>query len=237
MRVTPLTRNQSREVDRIAIEQLGIPGVVLMENAGRGGAQVIVDELSSRRGKSIDAANIAVVCGGGNNGGDGYVVARHLHNAGARITIFPVVPIEKLTGDALINARVCVNMGLPIAPITSADELARNRGDWRECDAIVDALLGTGFTGDVRPHVASVIGECNAAHEAGVLVVAMDLPSGLDCDTGRPSNATVRADVTATFVAPKVGFTSPQAAEYLGRVATVPIGVPPSVIEQARRVK
>lgn len=237
MGVTPLTRNQTREVDRIAIEQLGIPGVVLMENAGRGAALAIIDELTSRRGHRSDTASVAVVCGGGNNGGDGYVVARHLHNAGALVTIFAAVPIEKLTGDALINARVCVNIGMPIVPITTADELARHRGDWRQYDAIIDALLGTGFAGEVRPHVASIIGECNAAHAAGVLVVAMDLPSGLDCDTGRPSNATVHADVTTTFVAPKAGFSAAEARECIGRVVIVPIGVPPSVIERARRAK
>ena len=208
-----------------------------MENAGRGAAEVIADEFTHRCGKSIAGSSVGIVCGGGNNGGDGYVVARHLVIAGARVTLFAAVPIDKLTGDALVNARVCANMALPIVPITTADELARNWGDWRDRDVLVDAMLGTGFSGDVRPHLAAVIASCNAAHSEGVLVVAMDLPSGLDCDTGRPANATIRADVTATFVSPKTGFASSEAARYLGRVITVPIGVPTSVIELARSAK
>jgi len=227
----PLTREQVRTIDRLAIEELGIPGVVLMENAGRGVAEAVLDLLEQRR-IAPAGAKISVLCGGGNNGGDGYVAARHLHNAGASVTLYPAVDPEQLKGDALVHARAAVKMGLAIEPIRNAEELAEAAKRWGSETVLIDALLGTGFTGEVRSHIAEIIRRCNAAHERGTAVVAVDLPSGLDCDTGRAADPTIRADVTVTFVAPKVGFSNPEAAPFLGRVIVQGIGIPPELLDR-----
>jgi NAD(P)H-hydrate epimerase len=229
-----LTRQQVRRVDQLAVEQLGIAGVVLMENAGRNAAQRVLELLRQRR-VARSSARVAVVCGGGNNGGDGYVVARHLHNAGVTVTLCPARDPAALTGDAMTNCLIATRMGLPMQMARDASELADASGNWDVTHVIVDALLGTGFTGTLRPPMAAVIDRINAAGRWEASVVAMDLPSGLDCDTGQPADPTIRADLTVTFVGPKVGFDRPSAREHLGQVVVADIGVPEALIEQARR--
>jgi NAD(P)H-hydrate epimerase len=225
-----LTRKQVREVDRLAIEQLGIPGIVLMENAGINTTSVILDLLADELDIQPSDAHVVILCGSGNNAGDGYVIARHLHNWGADVTIFAVTDPDQLNGDAAINHLICSRMGLPILPVLTPDELHAHGPAWNSAHILVDALLGTGFSGQVRPHLADVIQYCSQL--TGPTIVAVDVPSGLDCDTGKPSNATLRADVTVTFVAPKVGYDSLQAQPYLGDVLVVDIGTPPELIER-----
>lgn len=226
-----LTRSQVRSVDRIAIEEVGIPGVVLMENAGINATAVILDVLTKECGLDPDESRVAILCGGGNNGGDGYVIARHLHNWGATVTIFAATPPDKLTGDAAINQRVCANLGFDIRMISAGEPLEAHVASWDTHHVVVDALLGTGFEGEVRPHLARVIRAVNALQRP--VVVAVDVPSGLDCETGTPSNATVQADVTVTFVETKTGFQTPEAQAYLGRVVVADIGVPLQVVQRA----
>ncbi len=229
---TLLSRDQVRRVDRLAIEELGIPGIVLMENAGRNAAGVIFDLLCDELALDPAKARVAVLCGGGNNGGDGYVIARHLHNRGVSVRVYTTVDPATLKGDAAVNHTICAKMGLPIERITTAQQVATHAQGWSGAHVVVDALLGTGFRGEVRAHLADVIKRCNAL--AGPKVVAIDLPSGLDCDTGGPSNATVQADVTVTFVAPKIGFDAPSATRYVGRVVVADIGTPPGLIDRVR---
>lgn len=226
--MTALSRDQVRQVDRLAIHQLGIPGVVLMENAGRSATNVVCDVLHDQCHVGPESASVTVLCGGGNNGGDGYVMARHLHNQGVAVTVDSVVDPQRLAGDAAIHHAICLKMGLPVRPATTGTQLATAAADWAHAHVIVDALLGTGFTGQVRPHMASVIQRCN--HLIGPVVVAVDVPSGIDCDTGMPSNATIRAQVTVTFVAQKRGFEAPQARPFVGRVVVADIGVPPELV-------
>ncbi|MEZ6193507.1 MAG: NAD(P)H-hydrate epimerase [Phycisphaerales bacterium] len=222
----PLTREQVRAVDRLAIKELGIPGVVLMENAGRNAVEIILRFMKERGGGPGSAL---ILCGGGNNGGDGFVSARHLHNQGVRVRIIAHKPVDQLTGDAAINARICEKMSLDIQPAsvlnahTSAPSL------------IIDALLGTGFTGGLRPDMLELIQHINAQRDQPdpPIIVAIDLPSGLDCDTGRPAQAAVIADLTVTFVAPKLGFSQPAAWPYLGKFEVADIGVPPELIRRA----
>jgi NAD(P)H-hydrate epimerase len=230
-----LTRQQCREIDRLAIEELGIPGVVLMENAGRGAADMVfnlIDEMTEADALKGNDARVAIVCGGGNNGGDGYVIARHLYNAGVEVAVFAVSDPRKLTGDAAVMADIVLNMGLAPVLMLDAKQVKEHAGELAEADIIVDAILGTGFTGQVRDHLPAVIQLINDIREDGAGVLAADVPSGLDCDTGRPSNATILADVTVTFMANKIGFTRPGAERYTGEVVEAHIGAPGDLIER-----
>lgn len=207
----------------MAIEDLGIPGIVLMENASRNATALTLDYLRDPLDKEPKACRVAVCCGGGNNGGDGYAMARLLHNAGVAVQIHASKPLGQLTGDAAINAAICHAMALPITD--RFDHLA-------DADLIVDALLGTGFSGQVREPLAKAIRAINAA---GRPIVALDVPSGLDCDSGEAADPTVRAAMTVTFVAEKVGFAAESAALHLGKVVVADIGAPASLIERVRR--
>jgi len=223
-----LTREQVRQIDRLAIEQLGIPGIVLMENAARSAAEAALAMLTPPK------ANVAVLCGGGNNGGDGYAIARHLYNAGVSTTIYAATDTDRLKGDALVNYRIVRQMGLAVTPILTEAQVDEHASTWPVFHLIVDALLGTGFTGQVREPLATIIHRCNAASAdpTGPKVLAVDVPSGLDCDTGRPAAATIHADATVTFVAPKTGFAIDEAKPYLGRLIVAAIGAPPELIQQ-----
>lgn len=220
-----LHRQQSREVDRLAIDQYGMSGLVLMENAGRG----CVD-LLERRGI---AGPVAIFCGKGNNGGDGFVIARHLAIRGFEARVILVPRPEELTGDALANFRILKKSGAMIVELADAggtSALPETLDDATQgCDWLVDCLLGTGATGDPRPPYDSIIEWMNAEPTKRL---AIDVPSGLDCDTGIPSTTTVRADVTATFVTTKVGYAKPSAREFLGEVEVIDIGIPKRLLEE-----
>lgn len=229
-----LGREQVRLLDRIATEELGIPGVVLMENAGSAASRVVLDSIRRWRGMSQAGNRVAVVCGAGNNGGDGYVIARYLHNAGVAVEVFPARDPGELKGDALVFATVAARMGLPFHMIRDEDE-RRSVGNWETFAVVVDALLGTGFTGPLRPHFRAVIESINL--DRRWTTISVDVPSGLDCDTGKPAEAAVEADATVTFVAAKRGFGAEGARRYLGKVMVADIGTPPGLIARVRREK
>jgi len=216
-----LSREEVRALDRRAIEEFGVPGVVLMENAGRGAAELLL---------ALGAHGpVVVCCGKGNNGGDGFVIARHLDNRGVPVRVLLFARPEELEGDAAINYRIIARAGVPIAvhaanPVDGkvlGEELAA--AEW-----VVDALFGTGLRGPVRPPFDQVIAAINASSRR---VLAVDIPSGLDCDTGRPLGPTVRATHTATFVAQKKGFADPAATEWLGQVHVLDIGAPRRLLD------
>jgi NAD(P)H-hydrate epimerase len=208
-----LTRQQVRDLDRRAIDEYGVPGVVLMENAGRGAAEVLISLGIHGR--------VLVCCGKGNNGGDGFVITRHLHNRGVQVNTMLFVKPDELTGDALTNYRILERGHYPLQIVTGPDldsfKQELDRSEW-----IVDALLGTGLSGSVRAPFDKIIETINA-HQGRVL--AVDIPSGLDCDTGKPLGVAVRACHTVTFVAPKTGFANPPASEWLGCVHVADIGI------------
>ncbi len=217
-----MSRDEVRDIDRRAIDEFGLPGVVLMENAGRG----CVDWLLE-----LGVSGRVVICAGrGNNGGDGFVIARHLENHGLDVFVLLFADPESLRGDAAINWRVLARAGTPACVIkdAAADE------DWRSqiasADWILDALLGTGTRGSLREPFPAIVSTINTARGR---VFAIDLPSGLDCDTGEPvdseSPLAVKADFTATFVARKQGFENPDAAAFTGEVRVIDIGVPHSM--------
>lgn len=220
-----LTRAQVREVDRRAIEELGIPGIVLMENASAGAARWLCASLSE---EGADGP-VVVLCGGGNNGGDGYAIARHVANVDRAVACFALTPSADLPPDARTNRAICERMGVPVADVGPPDATALAELD--RAVVVVEALLGTGARGAPREPAAAWI---RAANERARLRFAVDLPAGLDADTGVPAEPTLCADWTATFVAPKVGFANPAARPLLGTVEVVPIGVPARLIRAVR---
>lgn len=212
-----LTRAESRDVDRRAMEDLGIPGIVLMENAGRG----VVDVLKSR-----DATHrtVLILCGKGNNGGDGFVIARHLEIRGIAVRVVLLAGPTEFSGDAKTNFQILEHTPVPITDLSHSDDLPTALDELvTGADWLVDAMLGTGAVGEPREPYRTVIAWLN---RQAVPKLAVDLPSGLDCDTGKPAAATVRADVTCTFHAPKVGFSAPTAREFLGELHVISIGIP-----------
>ncbi|MBS0266332.1 MAG: NAD(P)H-hydrate epimerase [Planctomycetes bacterium] len=211
----PLTRSQVRAVDAIAIEHFGMPGVVLMENAGRGAA-----ELLCRLGVN---GRVVICAGKGNNGGDGYVIARHLELHDIATTTLLFCDPGELTGDAAINYHIIATAGLHRIALGPAPDPAELERQLAGADWIVDALLGTGTSGTLREPYLTAIAAINRAQKK---VLAVDLPSGLDCDTGAPLEECVRARVTATFVARKIGFDAPGALQYTGQVQVIDIGAP-----------
>jgi NAD(P)H-hydrate epimerase len=215
-----MTRDEVREFDRRAVEDLGVPGIVLMENAGRQAADAAARLLDQSHGRRA-----LVVAGRGNNGGDGFVVARHLAARGRTVEVLLACEPDKLTGDARTNFLPLAPLGIPVAqlgddPGAAAAMILRAA---QRADLVVDALLGTGLTGQVRQPLRAIIEAMNAS---GKPVLAIDIPSGLCADTGRPLGAAVRATATATFVAMKKGFLAPGADGYTGRVIVADIGVP-----------
>ena len=221
-----LTREQVRAVDRVAIEQYGMPGLILMENAGHACARAAAEMM----GDAADAEAV-VLCGRGNNGGDGFVIARHLSNAGARVQIVLLASAEDVLGgggDAAVNLRIALKMALLLREAPSGPEAAEAIRSLAGADLMVDAMLGTGARGEVREPVRSAI---EALNDCGSLVLAVDVPSGLDCDTGRPMGLAVRAARTVTFVAAKVGFAQPGAEDYTGVIEVADIGLPRAAID------
>jgi len=225
--VPALSRDQLRTVDRLAVERYLIPSIVLMENAARQAADVIAAQAAGEH-------RALLVCGGGNNGGDGLAAARHLHIRGWNITVLPTIAPEKYTGDALVNWQVIQAMAKTCTDIQiSSEDPAKLVRQW-DGGVIVDAIFGTGLDKPPRDPFAEIAEAINdASAEWGATVIAIDVPSGLDCDTGKPlGSAVVRADVTITFAALKRGFAIPGASTFTGRVILADIGAPPELIEE-----
>ncbi|MFT5093201.1 MAG: NAD(P)H-hydrate epimerase [Porticoccaceae bacterium] len=223
-----MSRDEVRNVDQRAIDDFGLPGVVLMENAGRG----CVDWL-----EELGVSGRVVICAGkGNNGGDGFVIARHLENRGYDVRVLLFANPDTLRGDAQINYQVIERARTPIRIFDDSlpeDELESVVSEeLAEADWIIDALLGTGTSGSVREPFPAII---NAINQASVRTMAIDLPSGQDCDTGLPVDTNnpvvVKADFTATFVARKLGFGNPASSAFTGEVRVIDIGVPHSMFE------
>lgn len=219
MTPTTLTRAQSRRVDRLAMEKYGLSGLVLMENAGRG----VADRLCEM---GIDG-RVVICCGKGNNAGDGFVIARHLDLRGFDVRVLLWAEPAELVGDAAANFHILQQTGVPIEVFSGRHDAARLDEPLAGAAWIVDALLGTGARGEPRPPIDAVIDQLNAA---AVPKLAVDLPSGLDCDTGEPAVHTIRAAATCTFVAAKPGFFVAGAEQYTGELHVLDIGAPPGLV-------
>jgi NAD(P)H-hydrate epimerase len=237
--VVRLTRAQVREVDRRAIEEYGVPGIVLMENAAIHAADVAWD-LINHQAQAVD-----IVCGGGNNGGDGLAIARHLHNRGCWVRILLANEPMKYTGDALINYGIVRAMNLPVFEFEETSKLLRpsqlfgfdkdsmRRPEHEPRELVIDALFGTGLD---RPPHENALRLIELMKGCDVPILAIDVPSGMDCDTGKSlGDACVRATRTVTFVAEKVGFGNPASRQYTGEVTVADIGCPRKIVEEIRR--
>ena len=210
------TADEMRALESRAIDEVGIPGIVLMERAGVAAAHEILARYP-------DATAVTVLCGAGSNGGDGFVVARHLHAAGLAVEVFLTGAHARLTGDARTSFEIARRLGIPVHEQVAP---ARLRRGVRRADVVVDALLGTGFTGSPRPGAAALIEAVGAA--AGE-VVALDVPSGVDSSTGAVQGAAVHARLTISFHAPKVGLVVAPGRFHAGDVVVADIGIPPQL--------
>ncbi len=217
-----MTRDEVRAFDAWAIDTVGIPGVVLMENAGRSCAELIKDKLSS-----VSNPKVCIFCGTGNNGGDGYVIARHLLNNGFRVGVVICGDRNRIKGDAKRNLDILERLGQPIEQLNldDCDICGRVETFASDADMLVDSLFGTGLRGQLSDEYKQLIEGINAQ---GRPIFAVDIPSGLDCDTGEPLGAAIRASYTVTFGAVKRGFTSSKAvAEFTGEIFVASIGAEP----------
>ena len=218
-----MTRRQVRDFDKWAIESLKIPGVVLMENAGKNFADIIMPDI-----RDAGVKKICIFCGTGNNGGDGYVIARHLENNNFRTKVVIAGDVGKIAGDAKTNLEIIRNMGLKIENIGTAEMVSENKIAelMSDCDLVIDAIFGTGLTGQLRPEYQSLM---NAINSVGRDIFAVDIPSGLDCDTGDPLGCAIKAKHTITFAAMKQGFLNAAAKQYTGQVDVASIGIAASL--------
>lgn len=212
-----VTAQEMREMDRFTIKEVGVPGAVLMENAGAETAMVILDLL-----KDIEHPLVHIFCGKGNNGGDGFVIARHLSNNGVEVEIFNIVAENEIKGDALINYKIVKNMELPITHIGKPADLAKYE-EYESPHIIVDALLGTGIKGAVHGFVKDVIDFLN---DLDIPIVSVDLPSGLNADSGVVDGSAVYAEATVTMALPKRCHLFYPARHFVGELYIADIGMP-----------
>jgi len=220
-RSRPASRDDIRRIDSIAINDYGVPGLALMENAGAGAARTALARFG-------DVDQALIVGGKGNNGGDGFVVARHLAYEGIDVRVALLCEPQEIRGDAGVNLNIVKNMGLAMTVATHEDAVEEVLSRAAQSTLLVDAILGTGLAGEVRRLSRHAIDLINAAPSP---VFAIDIPSGLDADTGRPLGAAVRAAATATFGLSKLGFDAPGAPNYTGEVTVIDIGWPPGAVE------
>ncbi len=221
-----LTAAQMRKIDRISIEKLGIPGMVLMENAGRNLLRLLEEKFPN-----LKRERVAVLCGKGNNGGDGFVIARHLKMRGHHPSVFLLADPQSLKGDARSNYEILLQSGLRPTSVRDMNGWLGVKSELLRCTLLIDAILGTGLGGPVEGFYLEIIRDLNSSF-ASVPIVSVDIPSGLSSDTGEPLGESVRASYTVTFTAPKWGHIFPPNCERVGELVVTPIGTPPSVYEE-----
>lgn len=234
-----LSRDEVRELDRRSIEEFGVPGLVLMENAGRGCAELLMQLNPDRK-------PVVILCGPGNNGGDGFVIARHLIAQGWPVSVCAFSDLTtagsgdslaaepKLSHDAAKN-YILLRRTHPVRLVSprhwTTDPVLRKQvfGEIQSRSWVVDALFGTGLGRPLESPYDEVVARVNDSQNP---VLAIDIPSGLDCDTGEPLGPTIRATHTATFVALKKGFLNPASREWTGEVHVIDIGAPRVLVEE-----
>jgi len=224
--VRPLaTAEQMRNLDQRAMAEFSLPGLVLMENAGRGMARILARDLAPLQGKRV-----GILCGRGNNGGDGFVIGRWLARSGARIRFFLLAEPDQIGGDARVNLEAARALGLPLRTCLSEADLEELPAELAGLDVIVDALLGTGLKSEVRGLFRRAIEAVNAAPG---FKAAVDVPSGLDADTGLVRGLAVRADLTVTFGLAKLGQALYPGLDCCGRLEVLDICLPDRAVAEA----
>ena len=219
-----VTASEIREMDRLAIEEIGIPGIVLMENAARSAGSVFLEQFNPGPG-----SRLVIVCGKGNNGGDGFAMARHLCRSGLKCIVILLADASKISGDALTNLGIIKRMGgIEVFEAPTSAELKNFISYIDGCDYIIDAIFGTGLGSDPEGVHQDAI---QAINSSGKPVMSIDIPSGLNCDTGRAMGIAVKADLTVTFGFPKLGQAIFPGAGITGRIACVDIGIPDAVAD------
>ncbi|WP_175517386.1 NAD(P)H-hydrate epimerase [Planctomicrobium piriforme] len=216
-----LSREQVRSIDRIAVEKFGIPSIVLMENAGRSCAEFLLAEGVAT------SSPVCICCGKGNNGGDGFAMARHLEILGIPVEVLIFHDPEEFRGDAAINFQILAKSDIPIHQLSFPKDTAQLERHLKHASWLVDALLGTGAVGNLRSPYEIVIPEMN---NAGRPIMAIDIPSGLDCDLGNPPDCGIVAQITVTLVAAKPGFRSTEGQLHCGKVVVGQIGIPRNLL-------
>jgi hydroxyethylthiazole kinase-like uncharacterized protein yjeF len=223
-----LTTEEMRKVDQLSTERYRIPSLTLMENAGASVAHFIADHWAN-----VTNRRIVVLCSKGNNGGDGFVAARHLHGLGAKPEVYLLAKPEELRGDAAINCTRWQNSCAKLNVANNPSEWASAKAMFAKADIVVDALLGTGTRGALEGLLAEVVNDVNQRRgPVRSAVVAVDIPSGLIADTGEAKGPVINASYTITFTAPKIGMISGTAADHVGQLVVREIGSPPELIEE-----
>src|SRR5215210_753620 len=218
-----LNSAQMREADRRTIEEIGISSLVLMENAGR----QVVAAMEAVHG-DLQEHDVAVLCGRGNNGGDGFVVARTLLQRGVDVAVFLIGRVADVRGDARINLEILGRLGLTVVEVADSQAWELHFSEVSDCTLIVDAIFGTGLNAPIAGFIESVIADVNAS---GIPVVAIDLPSGLSADSPEPIGPSIEASMTVTLAAPKLPLVLPPAETRAGDIVIADIGIPIEVLE------
>lgn len=219
-----VTAAEMQKMDRLAIASHGIPGLALMENAGKGAARVLQAQFAERLN-----AGVGIVCGKGNNGGDGFVIARYLADQKIRVTVYLLAKTSDVKGDAAANLKRLAQLNIPIIEMPDEEAFSKNLFGLGRHGLLVDAILGTGLSSNVSGLFKTVIDYMN---QSPIAVFAVDIPSGLNADTGQPCGTCIRAQATATFALPKIGHFSYPGAEYAGKLEIIDIGIPDTVVEK-----
>ena len=218
-----VTASEMQAMDRQTIESFGLPGIVLMENAGQGAARVCLDHFSAQLTQGV-----AVIAGRGNNGGDGFVIARCLARQGIRVTVYLLANAGQVKGDAATNLKLLSPLQIPVIEMPDEADFASHQSELGEYGLLVDAILGTGLKSDVKGYFQTVI---NFMNSLGKPVFAVDIPSGLNSGTGQPCGVCIRAQSTATFAFAKIGHHVFPGTDYTGRLEIIDIGIPAYITE------
>ena len=219
-----LNAAQMREADRRTIHDIGIPSLVLMENAGR----QVVAAMEAMHGELLHD-RVAILCGRGNNGGDGFVVARTLVQRGVDVAVFVLGAVAEVRGDARVNLEILGRLGVTVIEVANSEAWELHMSEVTDCALVVDAIFGTGLNAPVSGLIESVIADVNAA---GLTVVSIDLPSGLSADSPEPIGESIEADTTVTLGAPKLPLVLPPGERRAGDIVIADIGIPSDVIDQ-----
>jgi len=219
-----VTSNKIREIDRLAQERFSIPSIILMENAGIAATEEIIKHFST---KEVASRKIAVFCGKGNNGGDGFVVARHLKCIGKDPVVFLLGKASDIKGgDPRTNLKPLKKIGVKIIELPDVKSVKRAMRKF-SCEVIVDGIFGTGFSGSLPVHIAHLI---NFLNRSELPIFSIDVPSGLDATTGKVYDTCIKATVTITFGLQKTGFVKSDGPQYTGKVITRNISYPQSLL-------